>query len=358
MATIEERKTAGGKIKYRVKIRKKGNLVVTETFSRKTDAKRWAQQVEAAMDEGRYVRTAQSRKHTVGELIDRYIQQVLPKKPKSEKKQGAQLLWWKEQIGHYLLSDIDAPHIVEQRDNLLNGITVRGTKRSPSTVVRYMAALSHVFRIAVQEWGWMDDTPMRKVSKPSEPAGRVRYLDTDERSRLLSACKESNNSYLYTVVVLALATGMRQGELMGLTWDVVDLVQGRILLNETKNGERRSIPVSGHALDCLCQLEKKRRIDTNLLFPAQKVQKPQKPVNLRIPWETALKKAEIVDFRFHDLRHSTGSYLAMSGATSVEIAAVLGHKTLQMVKRYSHVSDNHAAHVLKKMNDGLFALGE
>jgi len=227
-------------------------------------------------------------------------------------------------------------------------------------VVRYLAALSHAFTIAVNEWGWLDDSPMRKVKKPALPRGRVRFLSEDttdgekiegERTRLLKACEESSNPYLYPVVVLALSTGMRQGEIMGLTWEDVDLHQGRATLHETKNGERRVVPLSGKALELLKAHSKVRRLDTNLLFPGRI---PQKPIALRAPWEAALKKAGIEDFRFHDLRHSAASYLAMNGASLAEIAEVLGHKTLQMVKRYSHLSEAHTAGVVARMNARIF----
>jgi integrase len=245
-----------------------------------------------------------------------------------------------------------------------------------------MAALSHAFTIAVNEWGWLDDTPMRKVKKPAVPRGRVRFLSEDstapdgsvikgERTRLLKACEESDNSYLYTVVVLALSTGMRQGEIMGLTWENVDLHQCRATLYETKNGEIRVIPLSGKALELLKthakvrRLEllkthaKVRRLDTDLLFPGKPFydenrKKQYKPMDLRAPWEKALKKAGIEDFRFHDLRHSAASYLAMNGASLAEIAEVLGHKTLQMVKRYAHLSEAHTAGVVARMNARIF----
>jgi len=126
-------------------------------------------------------------------LIDRYTTNVLPTKKKCEQRQGAQLLWWKKQIGSCLLSDLTPAIIAEQRDALLRGITKQGYQRSPSTVVRYMAALSHALTIAVKEWGWIDDSPIRKVTKPKEPRGRVRFLDDNERLRLLSAAKESAN---------------------------------------------------------------------------------------------------------------------------------------------------------------------
>ena len=95
-----------------------------------------------------------------------------------------------------------------------------GRTRRPATVVRYMAALSHAFTIAVKEWEWLDDSPLRKVSKPQEPRGRVRFLSDEEREILLASCKQSKAPYLYPLVVLALSTGARRGELLGLTWGI------------------------------------------------------------------------------------------------------------------------------------------
>jgi len=153
-------------------------------------------------------------------------------------------------------------------------------------------------------------------------------------------------------VVLALSTGMRQGEILGLRWPAVDLTAGRITLHETKNDERRVVPLASKALELLKSHAKVRRLDTDLLFPGKV--KHSVPMDLRTPWETALKKAGIEDFHFHDLRHSCASYLAMNGASLAEIAEVLGHKTLAMVKRYAHLSEAHTAGVVSRMNAKIF----
>ena len=354
MANIEKR-ISGGATSYRVKVRLKGFPPQSATFERLTDAKKWAQHTESAIREGRHFKTTEAKRHTLAELIDRYCREVLPGK-KSKIDQAQQLGWWKTEIGTFTLADVSPSLLAEYRDKLGREFTVRKKPRSPASVVRYMAALSHAFTVAVKEWGWLEDSPMRKVTKPKESRGRVRFLSDDERARLLKACKESSNAYLYPVVVLALSTGMRQGEIMGLTWDVVDLNRGRAILHETKNGERRAVAITGHALHLLNALAKVRRIDSNLIFPAKEIrpQKPQKPIDLRTPWETAMKEAQLDDFRFHDLRHSAASYLAMNGASLAEIAEVLGHKTLQMVKRYAHLSEGHTARVVASMNQKIF----
>jgi integrase len=220
-------------------------------------------------------------------------------------------------------------------------------------VDKYLKNLSHVFNVAVADWAWLDSNPVKKVKSPKLPRGRVRFLDDNERARLLIACKESNNAWLYLCVVLALSTGMRQGELMGLKWQDVNLKDGYLILHQTKNGTRRRVPIAGLGLELLAEHSKIRRLDTDLLFPGT-IHK-NKPIDLRTPFETALKAAGINDMKWHDLRHCCASYLAMNGASLGEIAEVLGHKTLSMVKRYSHLSDSHVSNVVGSMNKKIFS---
>lgn len=366
MATISKRPAGDGKFSYQVKVRIRGYPQQSATFAKLTKARQWAQKVETEIREGRYFKTREAQRHTVGDLVDKYIRDVLPNKPKSKDKQEAQLKWWKARIGTTTLAEATPTLIAEQRDMLLNATNYRGRKNSPATVNRYLAALSHAFTIAVKEWGWVEDNPLRKVQRPTEARGRVRFLSDDttddhgravpgERTRLLAACRESEDRQLYCIVVLALSTGMRRGEILGLTWDRVNTKAGFILLEETKNGERRRVPLAGHALDVMKGHAKVRRMDTNLVFPHPA--NPAAPHDIYPGWYAALEAAEVEDFRFHDLRHSAASYLAMGGATMAEIAEVLGHKTLQMVKRYSHFSDSHTAAVVAKMNQRIFGEG-
>ena len=145
---------------------------------------------------------------------------------------------------------------------------------------------------------------------------------------------------------------MRQAELMGLKWQDVNLKGGYLILHETKNGERRRVPLSGLALCLLQEHAKLRRLDTQLLFPG--IEDASKPLNLRPVFKIALQQAGINDFKWHDLRHCTASYLAMNGASMSDIAEILGHKTLSMVKRYAHLSDGHVSNVVASMNAKIF----
>ena len=212
--------------------------------------------------------------------------------------------------------------------------------------------MSSAFGIAVKEWQWIDENPMRRVSKLKEPRGRVRCLTEEERERLLAACKDSVNPHLYMAVVLALSTGARQQEIWGLRWSEVHLDRGLITFTETKNDEFRSVPLEGHARELLLGHSKIRRIDSDLVFPSKK--NPVVRHDFRDPWNKALVVAEVEDFRWHDLRHSCASYLAMNGVPMLTIAEILGHKTLSMVQRYTHLSKEHLTEAISDMDHKIF----
>ena len=367
MSWISERKKKDGTIQYKAVVRVKGYPTRSSTFTRKTDAVKWAKQIEVQMEEGRHSKDGDSRYRTFGDMIDRYIRDVVPVRhgrPLARSAILCHLRWWKEHLGSALLTDVSAPRIVEMRDRLLTSPAVdrRGNpyvdamgkvrrSKSPATVVRYLASLSVVYTTAVNEWEWVDHNPVKRVRRPREPMGRVRFLSDAERSALLDACQRSANSLLYPIVVLALSTGARNNEIRSLTWSQVDLERRVIRLIETKNRERRALPITGLALNLMRELYANRRDDTELVFPRLD---GRKPVFIENDWNNALAEARIENFRFHDLRHTAASYLAMNGATLAEIAAVLGHKTLQMVKRYAHMSEQHTMGVVDRMNRAIF----
>jgi integrase len=350
MASIT-RHVRGGEVVYRVRVRRKGVPLQSAYFTRKTDAQKWARALEADLERNKFFPRSQAGCPTLADAIDRYERDVLQRKSKTY-VQACQLRYWREHLGSIALTEITPPLIAEHRDRLTHEVTFKGLARAPATTNRYLAVLSHIFTIARKEWGWIEISPMDQVSKLKEPRGRVRFLDDEERERLLAVCKASANGDLYIAVALCLSTGARQDEIMSLRWPDVDLQRSMIIIHDTKNGERRSVPLLGHARELLRERNKVRRIDTDLLFPG-KVH-PQNPIDLRRPWTDALKAAAIEDFRWHDLRHSAASYLAMAGATPSELAAVLGHKTLAMVKRYAHLSEPHTLSVIERMNRAIF----
>lgn len=364
MAHIEKRTSPiTGKTSYKAQVALKGYPRQTATFARITDAKRWVTSIESAMREGRYFKTSEARKHTLADLIDRYSE-VTP--PKILKDRAHCLKWWVENYGHLVLADVTPKVVAEAKRTLSQRVSpTTGKVLSPSSVSKHLITISKILNYGVRELEWIDSNPCSKVEPPKLPGGRTRYLSDEERAALLLECRKSVCPYLYPMVILGLATGMRLGEIQGLhwktprvkpdkAWGVVDLARGRITLHATKNGDSRPVPLGGHALALLVELKAAQptRVDTDRCFPATR--RGGSAFDFRKHWQKALADAGIEDFRFHDLRHSCASYLAMNGATLAEIGAVLGHRTLAMVKRYSHISEPHTGGVLGRLNDRLF----
>jgi integrase len=325
----------------------KGRPPQTASFRRLTDAKRWAQQTESELRAGRFLRRLEADRHTLAELATRYERDVLADfRPNERRVRGGQLQWWTERLGAYSLAEITPARVAEARDDLRRGGGPSGKAVSRATCNRYLAALSHLFTSAVREFEWCTENPVARVRRLTEPRGRVRFLDDEERAKLLEICKNSPDRRLYALVLLAISTGARQGELLGLRWRDVDLARRVAVAHHTKNQDRRALPLAEPAVRALEELGKVRRLDSELVFAGRRGQ----ALFPRSAFGSALAEAGIADFRFHDLRHTAASYLAMSGATLAEIAEVLGHRTLAMVKRYAHLTEAHTARVVQRMN--------
>jgi len=337
MARIRERESKKGK-RYTAEVRWEGENR-TQTFSTRTAAKEWAKRMEAAISDGKHAPTAEEKRRTVKQLLERYKKSEVPKK--SDQRNPTRLAdFWINRIGSTRLYRLTPSLIVEIRDEL-------SEDKAGSTVNRYLALLSHACTVAEREWGWMDSNPVRKVSRLPESQGRVRYLSDDERERLLKQVEDSKHPYLHAVVLVALTTGARKSEILGLEWKDLDLGSKRAVLQQTKNKERRSLALVPQVVAELKELQRVRTLGEDRVFIDPATGTPSH-YQFESAWRSARDAAGITDFRFHDLRHSCASYLAMNGATTAEIAAVLGHKTLQMVKRYSHLSDEHVRGVVER----------
>jgi len=355
MANITKRVGKKGTT-YKAVIRMKGKPTATATFTRLTDCKAWVKETEEKIRKGRYSAEVEARKHTLADAIDDYVETCLPaRKGDGAYIQGLQLAWWKSYIGEKSLLEINPSLLIQCKNHLKAEKDESGKiKRTGATVNRYLAVLSAVLTTCVKEWQWLEDNPLRRVSRYKETEGRVRFLSDNERERLLDASKNSKNKSLYLIVMLAISTGARHGEILGLTWDDVSFELRRLILRDTKNSETRAVPLVGAAFELLKEHGKVRRLDTTLVFPRHGIQGKSKPISTREAWVNVVKAAGIDDLKFHDLRHTCASYLAMNGASLAEIAAVLGHKTLQMVKRYAHLSEQHTLSVVERMNHKIF----
>ncbi len=353
MATFERRKTQTGRETIRVKIRCRGlRRPLSETFPNMTLAKKWATQTEAEIRAGRFLKTIEARRHTVGEAIDRYIRDVLPHKSKAMQTQARQLEEWRKEIGHLTLDQVSPQIIAECRDKFRLALTQSKAPRKPSTVNRFLSAFSHLLNIAVLEWEWMEDSPMRKVKKLKEPRGRVRSLTDAERERLLAVCDESECRVLGLIVRIGLSTGMRRSEITSLRWPDIDLKDGKTIIHHTKNGERRGTYITGRTLELLRAHSKVKHLQSDFVFPSPL--DSSKPLNFQTAWRRALERSEIQDLRFHDLRHEFATRIAEEGASLAQLSEALGHKTLSMVKRYSHLTESSIVDVVTQMNRRIF----
>jgi integrase len=205
----------------------------------------------------------------------------------------------------------------------------------PATVNRLIATLKHCLHKGYQ-WEMLSEETLKRVRGVKllpENNRRLRYLSREECQALIDACKGVTKA----IVITALNTGMRKGEILNLRWEQVDFRHGFILLDKTKNGERREIPVNQTLRETLQALP--RRLDVPYVFFDPATGKPYQ--DIKRSFNTALRRAGIKDFHFHDLRHTFASHLTMSGVDITTVKELLGHKTLTMTLRYSHLAPSH-----------------
>ena len=276
--------------------------------------------------------------HTVEELIASYERDYLPIKAINTQIQYRIVFRSiRAEFGALPVTALTPDLLRQWRDRLR-------IRLAPGTVGRWLDTFGGLLNVAVRDYGWLAENPMRRVHKPPQPPGRVRFLSVDELARLLHACQSSGNPHLYLLVLLALSTGARKMELLRLQWGDIDLDHGFLRLAYTKNKERRAVPVTGLALTLLRQ--RALSPQSVWVFPGPS---RHAPMRFARAWYVARQRAGLRDFRFHDLRHTAASYLAMSGASLLEIAQVLGHKSLRMTQHYSHFTQEHTAAVVARM---------
>ena len=346
MGYIRERSLTDGSKRFYAEVQLKGGGPrLTATFNRKSDAKLWIQKTETEMRCGKNQLIAESRKYVFKDAVQRYSKEQTI----SVVKRG-HLQWWDKELGHYFLKDIRPSLIAEKKQKLLTEPTEKGVVRSGSTCNRYLATLSHVLSICEKQWEWIESNPVKKISREKESRERIRFLSPEERQALLSACKESENPYLLTFVVLQLSTGCRYNEIRHLRWTDVDLNKGKITIRESKNGDVRSVPALGFALELLRQLASDQA-SLGYLFPSQE---KSRPLDLRRAYRTAIRRANLRDFRGHDARHSYATEMLAQGLSLGEIGHLLGHRSVSMTRRYSHLIESRSVNAVAKMMEQAF----
>ncbi len=319
---------------YKVLIRKNVFPQQIKTFKTKADAQKWARLIESEIDRGVFIDRTEADKTTIGELIDRYIQEVTPLK-KSAKNDKQRMLFIKKHFGHYKASQLQSKHIAIYRDKRL------AEGKQGSTVIKEIGSMSHLLDISIKDWGIpLVSNVATFVRKPKQAKGRDRRLIDDEELILLQAAKNSKSPLLAPIITLALETGMRLGELLSIEWKNIDLRKQTAFLPITKNGESRTVPLSKKAIETLQAIP--RKINDSRVFWTWK-----QPDSFEYTWRRMLNNTNIQDLRFHDLRHEACSRFFERGFNVMETAHISGHKTLQQLKRYTHLKTED---IVTKMN--------
>ncbi len=316
MAAFQKRSGA-----WRVLIRRRGYPPLTRTFDSKAQAETWARQIEGEMDRGVFVSRAEAENTTLADALDRYAAEVSSVK-KTANREIYTIRWWQSSaLGPRSLASIRGKDVA----SVLAAKEAEGA--APHTIHLYLALLSHLFTMARRAWGMEGlSNPTEFVRKPKLPQGRDRRLVDDEYPRLLTAA-QAYGGEIGPLITWAIETAMRRGEIAGMRWEHIDRKDKVLLIPETKNGTPRQVPLSTVALAVLDTLP--RHTDGRVWS--------MRPDSISQAFERVCKAADIGGLTFHDLRHEATSRLFEKGLNPMEAAAITGHKTLQMLKRYTHL---------------------
>lgn len=333
---------------------------LTKTFSTRKEAEEWASfqenliiQIQSAIE--RRLRLADSAKQppaptasedfkipclanlayetpTLHESLNRYMEEVTPEKKGAAIERNYIRRWQRHPLAAFPLLAIRGHHLALHRDNRLReGI-------SGSTLQKEFALISHLYKVARTDWGYEElVSPTSMFRKPKIARGRDRRFRQDEELRLLAYCDKVGDVRLKNLIILATETAMRRGEIASLEYGDVNLDTRLIYLRDTKNGEPREVPLSTRAILALKAMPRTSKIsivDRNADV-------------ITTDFKNACRACGIEDFRFHDLRHEATTRLFEKGFKEMEVAAITGHKTLIMLKRYTHL----------KVSDFLIRLG-
>ena len=325
MASFIPRKGPGGKRVWQAHVRRRGYPAQVRTFDTKAEAEAWAATIESEIARGVFVSRAESEATSLAEVLERYEREVMPRKKATtaNRERDRVRAWAASSLAQRSLASIRGKDVAAAiRD-------MEGRGLSPNTIRLHLALLSHLFNTARTAWGMeslSNPVEMVKGQRPKLPQGRDRRLVGDEHARLLSAAATYGGE-IGPIITWAIETAMRRGEIAAMRWEHLDRKAKVLLIPETKTGTPRRVPLSTAALAVLDALP--RRLDGRVW--------DMRPDSISQAFERVCKAANIEVLTFHDLRHEATSRLFEKGLNPMEVAAITGHKTLQMLKRYTHL---------------------
>jgi integrase len=347
MSRIQTRK---GKTRttFTATVRVKNFDPIARTFDTKGEAKSWAADIEREMRIGRYQDARPAEKILLSEALTRYLAQVsTTKRPNSERRDKDSAKAILNGFGSEIsLADVNPQRLATYRNDRLKLV-------SPSTIQKEFALLSHLFNIARREWGLQVSNPVPEITRPKVRNSRTRFLTKEEAQKLLDFAQKSRNKNLHPYLLVMMHTGMRPSEAAGLTWGDVDLDARLVKLEITKT-DRRYVPLTEIAEKALRSIRPTDSgCDMYVFLPPSALLKTSimRPnLHFRRSFDTVRIKAGLEDVHLHDLRHTAASHLLMAGVDIRTLAEILGHKTLQMVHRYTHLLNDHKLKAVDLIN--------
>ena len=345
MATIV--KTESGK--WKAVVRRKGWPTASKTLRIKRDAEDWARRAEDEMVQGVFIQRTLSEKMSISDAFDRYNREVVPtKKNTTQIREAGRLKLLRKHFGKYSLASVTPDLVAQYRDMRLD------QGKSNNTVRLELALIGHLFTIAIKEWHiGLAYNPVANIRKPSPGEGRNHRLSPENQAKLLKAVKKHSNPMLGWIVQLAIETGMRQSEILNLKKHQVDLKRRIVSLNDTKNNSPRTVPLTKRATEVLQYAITNPLLpeDTDLVFfgePGKDLKR--KPYQFNKVWIQIKKDLGFAELHFHDLRHEAVSRLVEAGLSDQEVASISGHKSMQMLRRYTHLRAEDLVQKLDKIN--------
>jgi len=322
MATIRQRND-----RWQAIVKRQGYPTQSKTFALRKDAEKWARQQERLIDAGQWMDAPDDRQVLFSELLDRYAKEVSTDKRGNRAESYRLETFRKLNLAKHAVHAITPQMIASWRD-------ARLTEVSSGTALRELQLLGHVFAIAIREWGIrLPSNPVSLIRKPRSGKARDRVLTASERVALIAACNQCQNPWIRPTVIFALETAARRGEILALTWENIDLKHRTAVLQITKSGQPRRIPLSG---TCIAMLEGLPRSLDGRVFPVSMEAVKQ-------AYERAVARAGIANFTFHDLRHDALTRLAKQGLSVLELRVISGHTTANMLQRYVSIDAGELA---------------
>lgn len=339
---------------YKVVIRRKGIKDMYQTFDDYSEAKKWARAMESQIDRGVYKEKSNVKPKaicTVKDLIKEFKENIAPKRYSKPKQYDCMYKWWTDKIGDLTLQEVDTSVLNTCKQMLLNEPPDKPYKehetKSNSTVRKYIFAFSACLTYAEKELELIDRNPVAKISKPKKAKGIVRFLSDTERPELIAACSK-HSTRLHLFVIVAMFSGGRYNEVRTLRVENVDFDNNLVHFIDTKNNEDRGVPIHPTITEMIAKYLQENEITTGYIFIDKETKKLP---YLKGAFESVIKDTNIKNFRFHDLRHTYASYLAQNGAELLEIAELMGHKSLQQVKIYAHLTRKHTSRLVQNMTE-------